>query len=307
MSIPDAVTTLIQLELRGLIVSVGGRYERRHRPAAPIARLSIDDRPSAAVGGCGLGRGMTEPSRGALRTTLPVDTQGDHPPGACMPEGLPRTEIELLRAFEDHLALERRLSPNTVAAYRGDLEQLATFLTRNRSSLGSAPVPAPAAIPRAAAHARVRARDDRAARGAIKTFYRWAVSAGRVETRPVPAPRAPEGRQPAPDRPPSEGGRAPRGGAGRSTRTTIPSSTPSPRAIVPSLELLYGSGLRVGEVATLTVDRIDVRRGRVLVLGKGSKEREVPISEYAADAVQRLPARRPPDDGSRGIASALLQ
>ena len=38
MSIPDAVTTLIQLELRGLIVSVGGRYERRHVPAAPIAR-----------------------------------------------------------------------------------------------------------------------------------------------------------------------------------------------------------------------------------------------------------------------------
>jgi DNA processing protein len=38
MSIPDAVTTLIQLELRGLIVSVGGRYERRHRPAAPITR-----------------------------------------------------------------------------------------------------------------------------------------------------------------------------------------------------------------------------------------------------------------------------
>jgi DNA processing protein len=37
MSIPDAVTTLIQLELRGLIESVGGRYERRHRPAAPIA------------------------------------------------------------------------------------------------------------------------------------------------------------------------------------------------------------------------------------------------------------------------------
>ena len=37
MSIPDAVTTLIQLELRGLIESVGGRYERRHRPSAQIA------------------------------------------------------------------------------------------------------------------------------------------------------------------------------------------------------------------------------------------------------------------------------
>jgi DNA processing protein len=35
MSIPDAVTTLLQLELRGLIASVGGRYERRHRSSAP--------------------------------------------------------------------------------------------------------------------------------------------------------------------------------------------------------------------------------------------------------------------------------
>jgi DNA processing protein len=38
MSIPDTVTTLIQLELRGLIVSVGGRYERRHRASAPATQ-----------------------------------------------------------------------------------------------------------------------------------------------------------------------------------------------------------------------------------------------------------------------------
>jgi DNA processing protein len=38
MSIPDAVSTLIQLELRGLIVSIGGRYERRHRTSTPVAR-----------------------------------------------------------------------------------------------------------------------------------------------------------------------------------------------------------------------------------------------------------------------------
>jgi site-specific recombinase XerD len=70
------------------------------------------------------------------------------------------------------------------------------------------------------------------------------------------------------------------------------------------LELLYGSGLRVGEVATLTVDRIDVRRGRVLVLGKGSKEREVPISEYAVDAISAyLRDARPTiaPDGSRQL------
>ena len=58
-----------------------------------------------------------------------------------MPDPLPREDHELLRAFEGHLALERRVSPNTVTAYRRDVEQLATFLGRNRSSLADAPYP----------------------------------------------------------------------------------------------------------------------------------------------------------------------
>ena len=52
------------------------------------------------------------------------------------------------------------------------------------------------------------------------------------------------------------------------------------------LELLYGSGLRVGEVAALTMERVDADRGRVLVLGKGDKERDVPMSDYAVDAIR---------------------
>jgi integrase/recombinase XerC len=191
----------------------------------------------------------------------------------------------LLRAFEDHLALERHLSVNTVAAYRGDLGQLATFLTRNRSSLGDAPYPLLRRF-LAQQHTLGYARATIARRvGAIRTFYSWAVSAGRVSSDPslllgrpkvvnrlptVLRPREADALTEAPQ--PAEGG------------------DPFERAVVSRdravLELLYGSGLRVGEVATLTVDRIDVRRGRVLVLGKGSKEREVPISEYAVDAVR---------------------
>ncbi len=52
------------------------------------------------------------------------------------------------------------------------------------------------------------------------------------------------------------------------------------------LELLYGSGLRVSEVCSLTDDRVDLRQRMVRVLGKGSKERVVPISESAATAVE---------------------
>lgn len=200
-----------------------------------------------------------------------------------MPEGLPQAEVELLRAFEDHLALERRLSVNTVTAYGGDLGQLATFLTRNRSSLGNAPYPLLRRF-LAQQHTLGYARATIARRvGAIKTFYRWAVSAGRVQADPSLLLGRPKviNRLPTVLRPRE---------ADALAEAPVASDDPFERAISSRdravLELLYGSGLRVGEVASLTVDRIDVRRGRVLVLGKGSKEREVPISEYAVDALR---------------------
>ena len=51
------------------------------------------------------------------------------------------------------------------------------------------------------------------------------------------------------------------------------------------LELLYGTGLRVTEVCSLDIDRIDVRRRTLLVMGKGSKERQLPMHDLCARAV----------------------
>jgi site-specific recombinase XerD len=84
-----------------------------------------------------------------------------------------------------------------------------------------------------------------------------------------------------------------------------PERTPLERAVIlrdrAVLELLYGSGLRVGEVASLTLDGVDLDRGRVLVRGKGDKEREVPMSDYAVDALDRwLSAGRPTMAGEDG-------
>jgi integrase/recombinase XerC len=203
-----------------------------------------------------------------------------------MPEGLPRTEIDLLSDFEDHLALERRLSPNTIAAYRGDLEQVATFLTRNRTSLRDATYPL---LRRFLAHQHTRgyARATVARRvGAIKTFFRWAATTGRIDVDPSLLLGRPKvvNRLPTVLRPKEADSLA-------EAPVGVDDGAPLERAIAQRdravLELLYGSGLRVGEVATLTLDRVDVRRGRVVVLGKGSKEREVPISEYAADAIRK--------------------
>jgi integrase/recombinase XerC len=64
------------------------------------------------------------------------------------------------------------------------------------------------------------------------------------------------------------------------------------------LELLYGSGLRVAEAAALDVDDLDLAQRRVRVWGKGSKQRLVPLSEPAAEALRRWLA-----DGRRELAT----
>jgi site-specific recombinase XerD len=73
------------------------------------------------------------------------------------------------------------------------------------------------------------------------------------------------------------------------------------------LELLYGSGLRVGEVAGLTPDQVDLDRARVKVVGKGSKEREVPLSEFAQEALaEYLERGRPLLIRTEGSSPALF-
>jgi integrase/recombinase XerC len=220
-----------------------------------------------------------------------------------MPDQLPQPELESIRAFEDHLALERRLSPHTVAAYGRDLVQVATFLVRNRSSLADATYPLLRRF-LAQQHTLGYARATIARRvGAMKTFYRWAVASDRIGADPSLLLGRPKvvNRLPSVLRPKEAAGiaEAPREPTGDDAVE---------RAIAlrdrAALELLYGSGLRVGEVAGLTVDRIDVRKRRVLVLGKGAKERDVPISEYAAESLTSyLKHGRPAmaADGSRQL------
>lgn len=209
-----------------------------------------------------------------------------------MPSKPPSADGLLIDAFAGHLALERRLSPHTVTAYRSDLRRLATFLERDRSSLADATYPLLRRF-LAQQHTLGYARASIARRvGAIRTFYGWAVQEGRVLKDPsvllgrpkvvnrLPAVLRPKEAAALAESPPSTDDPAPDG-------KTL---TPRQRAVLlrdrALLELLYGSGLRVGEVAGLTLDRVDLDRGRVLVRGKGDKEREVPMSDLTVDALE---------------------
>jgi integrase/recombinase XerC len=195
-------------------------------------------------------------------------------------------------AFADHLRLERHLSAHTVVAYQRDLLELADFLRRGGSSLEEADR---ATLRRflAQQHTLGYARASIARRvGAIHTFYRWALAENRVPLDPssslgspkvvnrLPTVLRPSEAEALVEAPPiheTEGGSDDR--AALSGAIAL-----RDRAV---LELLYGSGLRVSEVAGLTLDRVDLARGRVLVMGKGSKEREVPMSDPAVEAVRR--------------------
>lgn len=201
-----------------------------------------------------------------------------------LPDDVAALDADLIDAFCDHLSLERHLASSTVVAYRRDLSQLARFLVRGRGSLAGATLHD---LRRFLAQLATRgyARASVARRvGAIHTFYRWASARDRVDADPA----ALLGRPKVASRLPTVL-RVPEAAA----LVEAPGSDPADglehaialrdRAI---LELMYGSGLRVSEVAGLTVDRVDPDRGRVRVLGKGSKERELPLSDPAAAAIR---------------------
>jgi integrase/recombinase XerC len=205
----------------------------------------------------------------------------------------------LIGAFCEHLELERRLSAHTVAAYRRDLTQLAVFLARQRRSLTAVTYPE---LRRFLAQQATLgyARSSIARRvGAIHTFYRWAAARGIVERDPAALLGRPKvaNRLPGVLRPREAAELVERPDAAEGASPLERAVALRDRAI---LELMYGSGLRVAEVAGLTVDRLDLPRGRVTVMGKGSKEREVPLSDPAREALEAYlrQARRELSDGS---------
>ena len=213
-------------------------------------------------------------------------------------EELPTPEARLIEAFTGSLRHERHLSEHTVAAYRRDITLLATFLVRGGTSLASAEYPQLRRF-LAQQHTLGYARASIARRvGAIHTFYRWSVSTGAIGRDPSALLGRPKvvNRLPTVLRPreAAELVEAPIDQLGRSAADLDEVEAAvilRDRAV---LELLYGSGLRVGEVAGLTLDQVTLDRARVLVRGKGDKEREVPMSDDAVDALERyLSAGRP--------------
>jgi site-specific recombinase XerD len=112
---------------------------------------------------------------------------------------------------------------------------------------------------------------------ALRGYFAWLLRQGRIGSDPARSLRAPAG-----------GGRLPRvlSQGELSTLLDEPDTTPLDRRDHAVLELLYAAGLRVSELCGLDRDDVDLRGRTVTVLGKGSKERRLPIHESAASALR---------------------
>ena len=124
---------------------------------------------------------------------------------------------------------------------------------------------------------------------ALRRYFRWAARRGLVVTDPSSSLSAPSG-----------DGRLPRVLRQDELTTLLDDPTvragddPARRARDDAvLELLYGSGVRVGELCALSVGDVDLGRSRAVVWGKGGKQRTVPLSDAAVDALRQWlgPAR----------------
>lgn len=197
---------------------------------------------------------------------------------------LPEALAGPLADFQRYLASEKRHSVHTCDNYRRDLERLARWVAGQHihawSELGIHHIRGHVAnLARAGMGSRSIARHL----STIRRFYQFLLREGVARDNPALDVRAPKTGRPLPkvadvdqvqqllDTPPED---------------------PLEVRDLAMLELMYSSGLRLSELAGLDLEALDLRTGEVRVLGKGNKERLLPVGHKAREALERWLAVR---------------
>jgi integrase/recombinase XerD len=196
--------------------------------------------------------------------------------------------------YLDHLLVERGLSDHTLKAYRRDLRRYLAFLAGRGVTSPEMVEDATVRSFVASLSASTHGEDERpyqatsVARSlsAVRSFHRFMVREGVTDRDPAAATRQPKLPRSLPRPLPVEE-------VGRLLETPD-EDTPAGLRDRTLLEFLYGSGLRVSELVGLDVDDVDLDEGAVRVLGKGGKEREVPLGRFAREAATAYLVRARP-------------
>ncbi|QWV93907.1 tyrosine recombinase XerC [Geomonas oryzisoli] len=188
-----------------------------------------------------------------------------------------------IEQFCDYLETERNVSPHTLAAYRSDLEQFASFLAQRGE-------PAPAAVDHLAIRqylAQLHKGHAKSSIGrklsAIRALFRFLLREGRLEKNPAELVSTPKKEKRLPfhlniDQ--------------VSALVEAPAGTKLPLRDRAVLETLYSCGIRVSELTGMNVGDLDLADGVARVMGKGGKERIVPVGSFARQALSAYLAER---------------
>jgi integrase/recombinase XerD len=193
-------------------------------------------------------------------------------------ETLPAETLREIEQFTDALWMERGLSRNTLTAYRNDLAGLAGWLLKQGKTLVTAQRQDLLGYLSDRVHAGAKPRTTARMLSSMRRFYRYLIREGQLREDPSVRIDTPRIGRPLPD---------------SLSETEVEALLAAPdesdtlgirdRAM---LELLYACGLRVSELVGMTTDQASLTQGVVRLVGKGSKERLVPLGEEAIEWLQ---------------------
>ncbi len=191
--------------------------------------------------------------------------------------------MDIIRDFQNYLKIERGMSPNTVASYSHDAEELLEFC--KGLSVKEISTEKVVDFLGGMTDRGVSKRSQARILSSLRSFFSWCIEEGEIESDPCSRIDMPK-----------LGKYIPSVLSVDEVTRIIESVTPEgekgkrDRAI---LEVLYGCGLRVSEAASLRISGIWFKEGFVSIVGKGDKQRLVPLGETASDAIKAYLEERP--------------
>ena len=204
-------------------------------------------------------------------------------------------KAQLLEDYAYYLGVERALSPNTVSAYRSDVEAFfASPYSSDLQTLG----PDELVSWLASCSDILSKRSQARVLSSLTSFFDWLIKEGERKDNPCDKVDAPKLGRYIPVVLSVEEVNA--------IIDSVDSSTPMGARDRAILEILYGCGLRVSEASSLRISHVFLEQGFVRVVGKGDKERLVPMSDTAVEAFALWLAVRPAPDGPQSADIAFL-
>lgn len=185
---------------------------------------------------------------------------------------------ELLGDFAAYLKLERSLSDNTVEAYSRDVGHLFSFINATSTPIEELGLQDLHEFMGVLAEMGIQPRSQARICSGVKSFLEWMLMEGKLDSNPAELLEIPDTGEYFPDVLSVDE-------INLMESMIDPSKKEASRNLA-IVEMLYGSGLRVSELIDLRISRFNASEGFVMVEGKGSKERYVPLSPTAIAAVE---------------------